>query len=184
MEISRDLVSPTSPGTSRPLPSRINSVLEINGKLVVKISGPKFRRGLRVYDPRAMLRHEAECLKVLEGYDIAPRLIFERTGVLGMTWCGQSIDSAVLPRNWESQIREIASALTQCGISHFDLKKENLVFDGDRIRVIDFGWSFLGGKGFRPGRFPSQRFPLRFEEPSVEDTEAQLVKIVRKSALL
>lgn len=130
--------------------SRINSVFEVDGRAIVKIAGPRFRRGLRVYDPREMLRHETECLLALEKYDVAPRVLRMHDAAVCLSWCGYSIDSVSLPNDWLKHVDRLVAAFEECRLIHFDLKASNIVFDGDRIRVIDFGWSYLAGEGFRP----------------------------------
>jgi len=134
------------------LPSRVNTVLALSRRVVLKMPGKRFRRGLRVFDPREMLRHEARCLVVLEEYDIAPRLIYFDGSILLSSFCGESLEVSKPPLNWRVQIDRMSSALAEEGIQHLDIKASNLVTDGEKLRLVDFGWSVINGRGFiRPG---------------------------------
>lgn len=165
-------------GAVNEIPSRINSVFEVGGRAVVKVAGPRFRRKMRIYDPKKMLRHEGDCLRALERFDVAPRVMFQQPGVLCMSWCGPTIDSVTVPDDWLLQVGRISEAFRMCELVHFDLKPKNVVCDGGTIRVIDFGWSMLGQKGFRPkGRREHQSF-VGFGACSKETTESQLIRII------
>lgn len=132
----------------RILPSRINTVLAVGEMVVVKIAGPRFRRGIRIFSPSDMLLHEQRCLEALEDFDIAPRSLYFNGQVLVMSNCGRTISEVAPPVDWHAQIEEIASRLAERRILHLDLKAANVLSDGETLRIIDFGWSLLNGRGY------------------------------------
>lgn len=160
------------------MPSRINRVFSVDDHLVVKLSGPIFRRGWRFYSPSRMLSHEASCLEALEGFDVAPKLLFYRKGMVIMSWCGHSIKDVAPPKDWLEQIGLIEEAFRACGLVHLDLKVANIVSDGQKLRVVDFGWSLLGGNGFRPRTPKASRFSSNGTMAMGEGTGEQLRRII------
>lgn len=59
--------------------------------------------------------------------------------------CGAPLMDA-LPDNWKDQLAEIIKDLKDAGITHRDIKLDNLMVRDGVIKLIDFGWAIKDGE--------------------------------------
>lgn len=123
-----------------PLISRTNIVTRNRLGFVEKAPGTPFsRRGFR-FDPLTCITREARILALLGG-EVSPKLVsFSGTRIV-MEDVGEPVCEENLPRDAPAQVNFIATVLRQAGIVHRDIKRENLMVQDKKLRLIDFGWS-------------------------------------------
>lgn len=69
-----------------------------------------------------------------------PKVYSFINGVLEMEDCGLLLLSNI-PQNWEEQLEEIIKDLEINGITHRDIRIDNLMVKNGVIKLIDFGWA-------------------------------------------
>lgn len=97
-----------------------------------------------------------------KGYDWCPSLLSynkDRREMI-LTNVGSPINKHNAPNNWLDQLSIILSDLKQENIYHNDIRSDNLLVKGDKIYLIDYGWTSLGSKDWScNGRFDNRRKP-------------------------
>lgn len=100
----------------------------------------------RVHQPfRFLFEQEVRALKLINKYlkknDIFPILhsINEKNCEIVTNFCGERVCKETVPENWEFQIERIAAILDRFKILHFDITPQNIVVDGNKLKLIDFG---------------------------------------------
>ena len=94
--------------------------------------------------------NEIKYLKILEKYDITPKVIEfnDENQELLLTGCGVQLTPKNVPENWREQISNIYEILKKENIYHNDIKFDNFTIKEDKIYLIDFGWSTYFMPGF------------------------------------
>ena len=138
---------PMTDSRVKPLPSRINEVLNIDDQYVIKIAGSVFWRRLTRFDPVDLLKQEFECLELLQDAGFTPNPLYFSEKVLVTKWVGNSLSKDSVPTDWEQQVGHIATKLAERRIVHLDIKAANVLSAGGRLNLIDFGWSLKDGRG-------------------------------------
>jgi len=108
------------------------------------------------YDERSPFRvnnkvhynNEKESLKLLEEYDISPKIIDSNENSLLLSDCGERIDNENLPDDWKEQLITIHEILEYENIYHNDIKPDNFSVKDKKIYLIDYGWASEGMPGY------------------------------------
>lgn len=85
--------------------------------------------------------NEKESLKLLEEYDISPKIIDSNENSLLLSDCGEQIDNENLPDDWKEQLISIHEILEYENIYHNDIKPDNFSVKDKKIYLIDYGWA-------------------------------------------
>lgn len=88
-----------------------------------------------------LFQNEISALKKLQPYKYFPKLLgYDNLRLsIFMTFCGEQISSKNLPDDWEKQIDEIESILTEINVNSNDMILRNVCVLNKRIYIIDFG---------------------------------------------
>jgi hypothetical protein len=97
-----------------------------------------------------LLKNENDILKRLSGLSHFPSCRLNGD-VLEIEDCGNPLTQKNVPSDWRDQIHNILNILNKYGVSHRDIKSDNLVCKDGVISLIDFGWSVTTEK--RGGEF-------------------------------
>tara|TARA_B110000858_G_C17779575_1_gene464091 strand:- start:1109 stop:1702 length:594 start_codon:yes stop_codon:yes gene_type:complete len=89
------------------------------------------------------IHYENECkyLKLLNKYDISPKILETNVNSLLLSDCGEQLTFENCPSDWKKQITNIYRILKEVNIFHNDLKLDNLTVLNNKIYLIDFGWA-------------------------------------------
>lgn len=103
-----------------------------------------------------MFDREVYWLKKLSNSGVTPKYISsnKRCNSVTMEYVGEYLTKQNMPKNYEEQIMHITDVLKQYQCSHNDIKPSELLILGDRIRLIDFGWSTKIGEPI-PKQWPT-----------------------------
>ena len=93
-------------------------------------------------------QNEIKYLKILEKYNITPKIIDNNDKELLLNGCGEILNQGNLPENWKDQITNIYEILKKENIYHNDIKFDNFTVKEGKIYLIDFGWSTDNLPGF------------------------------------
>ena len=85
--------------------------------------------------------NEIKFLKLLEKYNITPKILENNENSLILSNCGEQLSNQNLPSDWKKQIKDIYNILKTERIYHNDIKLENLTVKDNKIYIIDFGWA-------------------------------------------
>lgn len=88
-----------------------------------------------------LFQNEISALKKLQPYNYFPKLLGydNRRLSIFMTFCGEQISSKNLPEDWEKQIDDIETILTNVNVNSNDMILRNVCVLNKRIYIIDFG---------------------------------------------
>lgn len=88
-----------------------------------------------------LFQNEISALKKLQPYKYFPKLLgYDNLRLsIFMTFCGEQISSKNLPDDWEKQIDEIETILTEINVNSNDMILRNVCVLNKRIYIIDFG---------------------------------------------
>ena len=120
---------------------------------VIKIAANNFNRGLIFYDSIFNLKQEIKALKTLSSNKFFPKILHENLNYLILNNCGKVATSKQLITH-KQDLKQIINILDKKKIIHRDLKKQNILFDGKKLVLIDFEWALVKGKGVK--KPPSQ----------------------------
>ena len=162
----------------KPLPSRINEVLNIDDQYVIKIAGSVFWRRLTRFDPVDLLKQEFECLELLQDAGFTPNPLYFSEKILVTKWVGNPISKESVPMDWEQQVRQIADELAKRRIVHLDIKAANVLIAGERLKLIDFGWSLKAGGGRSLPGVLKRTWKVSDPDWITEFTELRLRKVI------
>ena len=112
-----------------------SKVFLINNNIVKKV----FKKNNHL----AKMKSEISSLKKLSSFDISPKILkvdFKKR-TIHLENVGQNISKSNKPKNWRAQLLKILMILKKQGISHRDLKLEEILVKKKKIRIIDFGSS-------------------------------------------
>ena len=84
---------------------------------------------------------EKKYLKLLEEYDISPKIIDSNENSLLLSDCGEMINNNNLPDDWKEQVITIHEILKHENIYHNDIKPDNFALKDKKIYLIDYGWA-------------------------------------------
>jgi eukaryotic-like serine/threonine-protein kinase len=131
------------------------AIYELRGGAALKIARqdtPELRR---------LFANEAAILRHLDGSGLAPRLLEATPRSLVMEWL-PSIDGGAASDQCRSDRRALLAlcasiaegyaALHERGVLHGDVHWQNVIVDGDRVRLLDFGYARFTGRRPRMGR--------------------------------
>lgn len=108
------------------------------------------------------------CYQRLKGTGITPDLLdFEDDRII-MTYGG-----IVTPKLDEEDIQRLLKVLRENKIVHRDIIPSNLLWDGEKVVLIDFAWAVLDGNDYEP----SKNTGSEFKSPNGFDDEYSLRKI-------
>lgn len=87
---------------------------------------------------RELKKRESESLRLLYGPNV-PAILDEDELSITMDWCG-------IKAKWISDIdlQDILHSLEMAGITHRDIRPENILWNGDNLILIDFSFSTIG----------------------------------------
>lgn len=96
-----------------------------------------------------------------KGYKWCPKLLKINTGdrSFDLTYAGDRICRANAPIDWRGQLQAILSDLAAESLEHNDIKSSDLLVNGNRLFLIDYGWTARGGDWSCGGRFNRQEKP-------------------------
>ena len=72
--------------------------------------------------------NEVKYLRLLEKYNITPKIIDLKDNEIILTGCGEKLSQQNLPNNWKKQIHNIYEILKKENIFHNDIKHDNSFF--------------------------------------------------------
>jgi tRNA A-37 threonylcarbamoyl transferase component Bud32 len=95
-----------------------------------------------------MFWNEVKALKKIGHYPHFPFLIAYDPNSLTiyMTYCGSTLSSENLPKNWKVQFEEISQIMNITNINSNDMLLRNICCLGDEIKIIDFGLNTIFGR--------------------------------------
>jgi tRNA A-37 threonylcarbamoyl transferase component Bud32 len=95
-----------------------------------------------------MFWNEVKALKKIGHYPHFPFLIAYDPNSLTiyMTYCGPTLTSNNLPKNWKTQYEEISKIMNITNVNSNDILLRNICYLGDEIKIIDFGLHTIFGK--------------------------------------
>ncbi len=96
------------------------------------ITNPKYKH---------LLLREITWLIKLKNCDRVPKFISRKENSYIMTYVGKRITKSNLPQDWEKQIKEIASSLSDHNCYHNDIKFGEILVLNNKIHIIDFQWA-------------------------------------------
>jgi len=98
---------------------------------VKKVIHGKYRH----YD---FVNKEVFWLQKLKSFSRVPNVISFNDDTIIMDYMGSEITKTIVPFDWELQIRYIIDTLEQLGVSHNDIKIEEILVKDNKINIIDF----------------------------------------------
>lgn len=116
---------------------------------VARISRHKIRKTFWP-EYRWMLDREVEFMRLLEKYDIAPKVLEVGDDYIDMTYAGKHLssykDTKTGYESFADQFKKIAESLKREKIIHRDIHIHNLLYFQGKVRLIDFGWGLFEGE--------------------------------------
>ncbi len=98
----------------------------------------KEQTNYKVFDLAA---HEVFILKNFTGIRGFPQVVRLTKGGFVMQWAGVPLTKVNKPNDLREQLARILAILISKGITHRDIRPENLVVKDGVITLIDFGWA-------------------------------------------
>lgn len=96
-----------------------------------------------------LIENERRILKKLNSIHF-PKLIEELEDRISIEDCGKPLTIDNLPNDWKVQLISILMELKDEGVTHRDIKPDNLMVKDNIIKLIDFGWAILDGEQDTP----------------------------------
>lgn len=114
----------------------------------------------RYYNEFDLFKRHLDFLLALDKkrFDVSPKVLDSEDGMIKMTYEGvKTTDLSVL------DLDAIVLALDVCKIKHRDITPDNLLWNGERVKLIDFDWAIWGyekewQRPCQDPRFPVYRF--------------------------
>lgn len=90
-----------------------------------------------------------------KGYDWCPKLLSldPKNNIIKMSYMGVPINKDNAPKDWEHQLKSIIDTLHAENIYHNDIKVGEVLVQGDKINLIDYGWMSIGNDWSCNGKF-------------------------------
>ena len=122
--------------------------------------------------------NELKILKLLEEYDISPKIIDSQEQTLYLSDCGQELNKENVPENWKEQLLKIRQVLKSHFLYHNDIKSNNFTVKDNKLYLIDFGWS-----SFYKPEFPYWNLTEKIikEAVSIEEVFNQVFNLSMKN---
>ena len=122
--------------------------------------------------------NELKILKLLEEYDISPKIIDSHERTLYLSDCGQELTKDNLPKDWKEQLLKIHQVLKSHFLYHNDIKSNNFTVKNHKLYLIDFGWS-----SFYKPEYPYWNLTEKIinESISIEDIFHQVFNLSMKN---
>lgn len=96
-----------------------------------------------------LIENEKRILKELSSCHF-PKVLEGKDDELVIEDCGELLTVDNLPQDWKAQLVQIVMELRAHGVTHRDVRPDNLMVKDGVIKLIDFGWAILDGESDNP----------------------------------
>lgn len=107
---------------------------------IVSDNGNQVTKEQYRFKNRDLIANESRILQKLNSRHF-PALVSEKDGEIQIEHCGDSLSSENMPEDWKEQLVQIIRDLKEAGVTHRDIRIENLMVKDGVIKLIDFGWA-------------------------------------------
>ena len=99
-----------------------------------------------MYNDCQIIENEIKWLELLSDTGFTPQFIAIKKNIIQMTYIGENLTKKNLPKDWESQLKNISEILNHYNCNHNDIKISDILVKDGKLGLIDFQWATLNNQ--------------------------------------